>query len=31
MRSFWVYMLRCRDGSYYIGHTDDLKTHITAS
>jgi len=21
---FWVYILRCRDGSYYIGHTDDL-------
>jgi predicted GIY-YIG superfamily endonuclease len=22
---FWVYMLRCRDGSYYAGHTDDLQ------
>jgi predicted GIY-YIG superfamily endonuclease len=22
---FWVYMLRCRDGSYYTGHTDDLQ------
>ena len=21
---FWVYILRCRDGSYYTGHTDDL-------
>src|SRR5579885_856522 len=20
---FWVYMLECSDGSYYIGHTDD--------
>jgi putative endonuclease len=20
---FWVYMLRCRDGSYYVGHTDN--------
>ncbi len=22
--SFWVYILRCADGSYYTGHTDDL-------
>ena len=22
--SFWVYMLRCADGRYYTGHTDDL-------
>ena len=22
---FWVYMLRCADQSYYVGHTDDLK------
>ena len=22
---FWVYMLRCHDGSYYTGHTDDLE------
>ena len=22
--SFWVYILRCGDGSYYTGHTDDL-------
>lgn len=21
---FWVYMLRCSDGSYYTGHTDNL-------
>lgn len=26
--SFWVYMLRCRDGSYYIGHTDNLEKRI---
>ena len=25
---FWVYMLRCRDGSYYTGHTDDLDKRI---
>ena len=23
--SFWVYILRCADGSYYTGHTDDLE------
>ena len=23
--SFWVYILRCRDNSYYTGHTDDLE------
>jgi predicted GIY-YIG superfamily endonuclease len=23
--SFWTYMLRCGDGSYYVGHTDDLE------
>ena len=22
---FWLYMLRCCDGSYYVGHTDDLE------
>jgi predicted GIY-YIG superfamily endonuclease len=22
---FWVYILRCNDGSYYTGHTDDLE------
>ena len=22
--SFWVYILRCADGSCYTGHTDDL-------
>ena len=31
---FWVYMLRCGDGSYYPGHTDSLekrlKQHETA-
>jgi putative endonuclease len=24
MKPFWVYILRCNDGSYYTGHTDDL-------
>jgi tRNA/rRNA methyltransferase len=23
--SFWTYMLRCADGSYYTGHTDNLE------
>ena len=25
---FWVYLLRCRDGSYYAGHTDDLEKRL---
>ena len=24
MRPFYVYILRCADGSYYVGHTDDM-------
>ena len=28
--SFYAYMLRCSDGSYYVGHTDDLEARITA-
>jgi predicted GIY-YIG superfamily endonuclease len=27
---FWVYMLRCRDGSFYIGHTDHLEERMAA-
>jgi predicted GIY-YIG superfamily endonuclease len=26
--SFWVYLLRCADDSYYVGHTEDLETRI---
>ncbi len=26
--TFWVYLLRCADGSYYTGHTDDLEKRI---
>ncbi len=26
--SFWVYILRCADGSYYTGHTDNLDRRI---
>lgn len=25
---FWVYILRCRDGTYYTGHTDDLEKRM---
>ena len=26
--AFWAYLLRCADGSYYAGHTDDLDKRI---
>lgn len=26
--SFWVYILRCADNSYYTGHTDELGKRI---
>ncbi len=26
--SFYVYILRCRDGSYYTGHTEDLEVRV---
>ena len=26
--AFWTYILRCSDGSYYTGHTDDLERRI---
>lgn len=26
--AFWVYILRCGDGSYYTGHTDNLERRI---
>ena len=28
--SFWAYMLRCADGSYYVGHTEDLEARVGA-
>ncbi|MEO7634892.1 MAG: GIY-YIG nuclease family protein, partial [Sphingomicrobium sp.] len=28
--SFWAYMLRCGNGAYYAGHTDNLETRIAA-
>lgn len=26
--SFWVYILQCRDGSYYTGQTDNLECRM---
>tara|TARA_R110000868_G_C10559438_1_gene736729 strand:- start:161 stop:508 length:348 start_codon:yes stop_codon:yes gene_type:complete len=26
--AFWVYILKCADGRYYTGHTDDLERRI---
>jgi len=26
--TFWTYILRCADGSYYVGHTDDLEGRV---
>jgi tRNA/rRNA methyltransferase len=28
--SFYVYIFRCVDGSYYVGHTDDLERRLAA-
>jgi predicted GIY-YIG superfamily endonuclease len=28
MIQFWVYMLRCADGSYYVGHTENLEARL---
>jgi len=25
---FWVYLLRCADGSYYAGHTENLEARL---
>ena len=30
MNDFFVYILRCSDGSYYIGHTDNIEERISA-
>lgn len=27
-RPFFTYMLRCSDGSYYVGHTDDIENRV---
>ena len=28
MKAFSVYLLRCSDGTYYVGHTDDLENRL---
>ena len=28
--AYYVYMLRCSDGSYYVGHTNDLNQRLPA-
>jgi len=28
--SFWAYMLKCVDDSYYVGHTDHLENRVAA-
>jgi predicted GIY-YIG superfamily endonuclease len=28
MLTFYVYILKCNDSSYYTGHTDDLETRL---
>jgi predicted GIY-YIG superfamily endonuclease len=28
--SFYVYLLRCADRSYYVGHTDELEARMAA-
>ena len=28
--AFYVYILRCSDGSYYTGHTDNLEARLAA-
>ncbi|MFH1643777.1 MAG: GIY-YIG nuclease family protein [bacterium] len=30
MNDFFVYILKCSDGSYYTGHTDDLERRLSA-
>ena len=28
--SFWVYILECADGSFYVGHTDNMEARLYA-
>jgi tRNA/rRNA methyltransferase len=28
--AFWIYIVKCSDGSYYTGHTDDLERRLAA-
>ena len=29
MHSFFVYILKCNDNSYYVGHTDNIEARIS--
>ena len=29
MKEFFLYILKCNDGSYYTGHTDEIEKRIT--
>lgn len=29
MQDYYMYILRCSDGSYYIGHTDDIDVRLS--
>ena len=28
MKEFFLYILKCNDGSYYVGHTDEIEKRI---
>jgi predicted GIY-YIG superfamily endonuclease len=28
LMAFWIYILRCADRSYYVGHTDDIELRL---
>jgi putative endonuclease len=30
MQDFYVYILLCNDGSYYVGHTDNIEARFSA-
>ena len=30
MKPFFVYILKCNDGSYYTGHTDNMEARLSA-
>ena len=29
MKNFFVYILKCNDGSYYVGHTDNIEERVS--
>jgi len=29
MNDFYVYILKCNDDSYYVGHTDDIEKRVS--